>query len=271
VGDPLVDELLEARQDLEQLKQQFTENHPDVINAQARVDVLERQLAGRASGGEPADGEDSAAALAEGNTYSMALRNELENLKLDIQRLEIEEVRLREDIADIEDKVEAAFNRQQELTQLTRDYENFEQYYRTLLDNKLNTRLSSRVLRTHSANQYEILDPPRVPRHPYEPDPIRIVLFGICGGLMLGALFAAGLELSNDAFFSAESLEQSMDLPVLATIPVLLDERDIRRRKRRLFFAVGAAVLVLAMLVAFNIFVFDLVGMLRGFLNSVIQ
>lgn len=271
VGDPLVDELLEARQNLDQLKLQYTENHPDVINAQARVDRLERQLEERAAGDAPTAGDEAGSVLAEGNTYSMALRNELENLRQEIQLLEAEEVRLREEIADIEEKVEAAFSRQQELTKLTRDYENFEQYYRTLLDNKLNTRLSSRVLRTHSANQYEILDPPRVPRHPYEPDPIRILLLGIVGGLMVGALLTAGLELRNEAFFSTESLEESVGMPVLATIPVLLDARDLSRRKRRVLFLLGAVVAVAAVLVTFNFLVFDLVGMLRVFLNSVIQ
>ncbi len=122
------------------------------------------------------------------SSYNLALRSELDNVKLTIQRLEEEELRLRQEIERIEGRVEAAFDRQQELTQLTRDYENLEEYYRTLLDRKLNTRLSSKVLRTHSANQYEVLDPPRVPRHPYDPDPIRIILLGIGCGLAVGVL-----------------------------------------------------------------------------------
>ncbi len=41
VGDPLIDDLLQARQELEDLKQRYTDNHPDVINAQARITMLE--------------------------------------------------------------------------------------------------------------------------------------------------------------------------------------------------------------------------------------
>jgi polysaccharide chain length determinant protein (PEP-CTERM system associated) len=271
MGDPLVDDVLQARQALEDLKQNYTANHPDVIRAQARLTMLERQLENRGAPAAETGGRTEDTALSTVDTYSLALRNELENVKLNIQRLEGEEIRLREDIGRIEGRVEAAFDRQQELTQLTRDYENLEEYYRTLVDSKLNTRLSSRVLRTHSANQYEVLDPPRVPLHPYEPDPIRIVLLGIGCGLALGVVLCAGLEFHNDAFFSAESLEENMKMTVLATIPVLLDKSFLRRRRRRMAMA-GIVVLLVVLAVGFiNLFVVDLVALLRDFLNSIIQ
>ncbi len=271
VGDPLIDELLQARRVLEDLKQQYTDNHPDVINAQARIAILEEQLENRAA----PDAEGRAAGndqpLAQANTYNLALRSELENVKLTIRRLEDEEVRRRQEIGRFEGRVEAAFDRQQELTQLTRDYENLEEYYRTLLDKKLNTRLSSRVLQTHSANQYEVLDPPRVPRYPYFPDPIIVLLIGIGCGLVIGSALIAGLELRNDAFFSSQLLEESMPLPVLATIPVLLDETEQRRRKRKIAYIISTACLVLLALCCVNLFLVDLVGILRDFLNFVIQ
>jgi len=270
VGDPLIDELLQARETLEELKQRYTDNHPDVINAQARIVILEEQLENRAAPATEGRASEGDQPLTQANAYTITLRSELENVKLTIRRLEDEEVRRRQEIGRIEGRVEAAFNRQQELTQLTRDYENLEEYYRTLLDRKLNTRLSSRVLRTHSANQYEVLDPPRVPRHPYSPDPIRILLLGIGCGLAIGCALIAGLELRNDAFFSSQLLEESMPYAVLATIPILLDETEQRQRKRKIVYIVSTVCLMVLALCCVNLFLVDMVGILRDFLNSVI-
>lgn len=270
VGDPLIDDVLQARQELADLKQRYTDNHPDMINIQARITMLEKQLENRTVPGVAGTtAEDQS--LPQVSTYNMALRSELTNVKLTIQRLEDEELRLRQEIERFEGRVEAAFSRQQELTQLTRDYENLEEYYRSLLDRKLDTRLSSKVLRTFSANQYEVLDPARVPRHPYDPDPIRIILLGIGCGLAVGVVLAAGLEMRKDAFFSSELLEESMQYPVLATIPVLHDQAEQRRRKRRMLVIVLAVCLAVVALCCVNLFLVDLVGVLRDFLNSVIQ
>jgi len=271
MGDPLMESLLTARRTLEELRQQYTDNHPDVLNTVARIEILERELEERVARDSEVGGDDADPVESRTNVYNMALQSELDNVKMNISRLEAEETRLRQEISNIEGRVEAAFSRQQELTQLTRDYENMEDYYRTLLDSKLNTRLSRRVLRTHSANQYEVLDPPRVPRHPFSPDPIKILLLGIGCGLVVGGALAVGLEFRTDVFFSANALEESTDLPVLATIPVLEDKAIEHRRKRRLAMG-GAALALLALgLVLVNLFLVDLVAALRDVFNSMIQ
>jgi len=62
-----------------------------------------------------------------------------------------------------------------------------------------------------------------------------------------------------------------MKIPVLATIPVLEDQELVRKRKRRLIMVVLAIVFVMLGLILVNIFMVDMVSMLRDFLNSVIR
>jgi len=266
----LIDDLLQARQELDDLKQRYTDNHPDVITIKARITMLETQLENRTASGVAATAAEDQS-LPQVSTYNIALRSELSNVLLTIQRLKDDELRLRQEIERYEDRVESAFSRQQELTQLTRDYENYEEYYQSLLDRQLDSRLSSKVLRTFSENQYEVLDPARLPRHPYDPDPIRIILLAIGCGLGVGVVLAAGLEFRNDAFFSSDVLEECMQYPVLATIPLFADPAAQGQQKRKIVVIVSVVILAILALCFINIFLVDLVAIIRDFLNTVIQ
>jgi len=59
----------------------------------------------------------------------------------------------------------------------------------------------------------------------------KIFLLVVAAGLGIGGGVAALLEFLDTSFRKAEDLEKAFDLPVLATLPVLIDRKQVLKRR----------------------------------------
>jgi hypothetical protein len=79
--------------------------------------------------------------------------------------------------------------------------------------------------------QFRILDPARLPEKPISPDMPKLFLvvlavsFGIGGGLIFL------LEYLNTSFRSPEDVESYLGFSVIATVPLIYDQKDKRIQK----------------------------------------
>jgi Mrp family chromosome partitioning ATPase len=102
---------------------------------------------------------------------------------------------------------------------LNRDYGNLKENYRSLLDKKLNARLSENLEKRQKGEQFRILDPANLPQKPESPDRLKIMLLAMALGCGLGVGSVVVLESFRPVFRRSDDVESLLHLRVLASIP----------------------------------------------------
>jgi len=149
-------------------------------------------------------------------------------------------------------------------TDLTKQYEK--------LKNDLEqARLSERLESRQKGSQFVIQDPANFPLSPAKPAKWAIALGGVVGGLFLGLVLAAAVDLLQQKIWTQFELEHLLGAAVLAEIPEILTESDEKlARKRRMRVAASFAVLA-AVHVSLLYFILMKQGFILRSLDPVLQ
>lgn len=238
-----VSQLDAARAELRRLELTRTPDHPDIRAAKRRVEALEKQVkeeAAVASGSRPV----SAAELARLNRLR-ELEAQILNLDRQISHKEATERQLHEEIRGYQARSEAVPLRESQLTALNRGYETLQQTYQGLLKKKEDSKIAENLERRRAGEQFNILDPAGLPERPFSPNRPLILLVGLAAGMALGATFAAVLEFRDRSLRSETDVHLTLQLPVLAVLPVLETvEEQARTRRLRLTASIAAGLLL---------------------------
>ncbi len=225
--------LPEMRERLKILRSRYTARHPDVIALEKAIEEREKL-----SGQEKT--QEKVGRLT-GNPALDALKFQLKSAELDISQMKEERKHLKEQIAKYQQRIENAPKREQELIDLTRDYENLKQTYDSLLQRKLEAEQAAALERRQQGAQFRIVDPAKVPERPVKPKlkkllPMVVVL---AFGGAIGLAFA--LDLLSPYFYDPDDVTKAFNLPVLACIPLLLTEQEQRARRRKEMLLLGTS------------------------------
>ena len=212
MGDPSVIQLSEFKKELQKMTGEFTDAYPDVISLKLQIQRLEEELAQRA---EPSHEPDIVAF----DPYLAELKNEQNELKLQIDQLTSQLKRTAASMADFEGRIERTPEREQEILGLERDYGNMQENYQHLHQKRINARISENLDKRQKGERFRILDPANLPTSPEGiPRPL-IPLGGLGVGVALGFGLAFLLDLVSPTFRRSTDVEVSLGFPLLATIP----------------------------------------------------
>lgn len=239
-----------ARARLEALKLQYTADHPDVRAQERTV----RDLEARAE--EEASRPPQPTGVARLSPAEVAAQRRIGELKAEIEAIDhqiaanqVEASNLKNRIAQYQAKADAAPTRNAELVELTRDYSTLQATYNDLLAKQQESKLAANLERRQIGEQFRILDPASLPEKPYN----RLLRIGVAaGGALLGLLLGLGLvallEYRDSSFRSEDEIVRILNLPVLALVPVLIQERERRLLHRK--DIVGSALAVVVVVVS---------------------
>ena len=235
-ANSLAARLAGAENNLDNLKLQYTEKHPDVVATQNLVDKLKEQLAKE---GPAASGAGISNPLYE-NVKIMVVQAETEIASL---RRSVEEAKR----ADQENQVlmDKAPRIEAELTDLDRDYGVLKANYEQLLARREAARISQAQEATNSKVQFRVIDPPRLPVIPSSPNRPLLYILSLAFGLGAGGGLAFLLASLNSSFASTNDLSSRMKLPVLGRVSMIrtaLDEMQRRKDNWRFGLASGSLV-----------------------------
>jgi uncharacterized protein involved in exopolysaccharide biosynthesis len=144
---------------------------------------------------------------------------------LEAERLRGEEKKLKEEIILYQKRIEDTPKLEQELSLLNRDYDLLKTTYNSLKDKKMQSQMAENLEKKQQGEQFKILDPARYPEKPVKPDRDRILMMGAFIGLAAGLGLAWFRENLDQSFHSEEELQVDLGLPILATLPNMMDER----------------------------------------------
>jgi capsular exopolysaccharide synthesis family protein len=182
------------------------ENHPDVLAANARVDVTRTALFSEVKGIQGAVSRDLSVAEHESAGLS-SLYEEAKKKALDLNLMEIEYNRLR------------------------RTKENNEKLYGMLLERTKEADLT-RMMRV---NNVTVVDTPLLPERPVRPRVLVNLSIGALLGFILGAIAALTRALLDRTVKTPADVEQDLELPFLGLMPVISasGHGDGKSRRRR--------------------------------------
>jgi polysaccharide biosynthesis transport protein len=220
----------QLRDELAELRGRYTDRHPDVIRKReevARMEEMEREK-------PPAPSAEEEIEISEAEPTPRVdpiLRGQLQEVEGEIRSLKAERQRILEDIGMVQARLETTPRVEQDLLSLTRDYDNLQRSYDSLLDKRINARLAENLEARQQSEQFTILERAIPPKAPSGPNQLLVLAVGLAVGSFLGTLFALLRDRTDPTYTDAETLQESFPgVPLLATIPVFSGAAGARRK-----------------------------------------
>ncbi len=129
-------------------------------------------------------------------------------------------------VAALQSRIEQLPVREQEMAELTRDYEESKSNYKSLLDKKLAATMATDMEHRQEGERFTLLDPPRVPEKPISPRTRQLGL-GCIVSLVLGLALPIAAETKKNALLGEWELPEGV--PVLGRVPYIEPPRRTRR------------------------------------------
>lgn len=249
VQDPRV-RLARLREELAQLRATFTDRYPDVQRLQGEIVTLEREIAATPAPAASGPGAPPGGVNPSANPAVMRIRQAFGEADAEVKALKADDKLLRASIALYEERIANAPRREQELQEVSRDYETTRTLHDTLTKRYGEAQLAGSMEQRQKSEQFRILDPAVPALKPAAPKRTRLLAMGfaLAVGLAVGAVVLG--ERFDTSFHTLDGLRAFTTAPVLASIPRLDTAADRRRGRGR--FALGslATLVGLALLAA---------------------
>ena len=232
---------------LKHLKTRYTDKHPDIIRLEKRIADLENE-----------------AEIPQGNTQSS-------NIKKEIKSLESEIKDLMKQISFYENLLNNTPKREQELKVLRDNYDSIFETYNSHLASKQKAEFAISMEKKQQKEQFQILDRAKLPEKHSEPDMIMLFLICIAAGLGVGGGLAYVLEYLDTSIRKPADIEFSLGIPVLSTIPIIYQPKDIRKKRFNQLLSFTSIIALSFLFISFSMLVFigedRIVGLVEKFIS----
>jgi len=238
----------------------YTPEHPDVISKDAEIAKTKALLAqAKALVAKSAPQKKSTPVVSPSRRDAAPIaqvRSQLEGNRIEIENLTKDANRMKEKIAQYQERLNNTPIREQQLAGMLRDYDLLKQSYTDLLKKQTESGLAMSLEKHQEGQQFRVVDPPSLPTLPSSPKRLKISLGGAAGGLGLGLGLAFLLEMTQGSFYSEKRLRDRLKIPLVVGIPVLLTRREARRRtwKGAVEWVAGFAMLLIMLAAEFYVY-----------------
>src|SRR5580704_3137227 len=223
-------DLGQLRTQLTDLRGSYTDKYPDVRRVEDQISQDEAQkekLESQRSATEASKGPNSGpstyhlTSLAELQQMSpiLQIQSQAASNKKEIEDLQAESKDLQTRIAQIQDLLSRMPLREQQLAELSRDYDQSKTIYQGLLAKAGESEMATDLETSGQSGQFVILNPPNEPSHPAQPNWFTFSLIGLGVGAALGLALAALSELGDDKIYDTKALKGMLPATTLTRIP----------------------------------------------------
>lgn len=253
--------LEEDRAKLAEMQKHYSDKWPDVVALKKRIQEEETREAKDALAGTGVESQKvnipvpapppslavpkpaTTAAAPPPRHFNPVIQGQLEALDVEIGKHRQEVERLSKMIAGYQARVEQIPVRQQEVMDLSRDYDMTRQHYGQLETQALSAETATQLEYRQKGEKFVVLDPAVAPEKPSKPDRPLLNLAGAMLGLILGVAVALLPEFIGMTIIGPQDIESTSNLTILETIPVIMTHSDRIARKRRVLIGMASAAL----------------------------
>ncbi len=221
-------ELEHLRAELADLSSRYTMQHPDVRKVEEQIARTEKMQQAGTGTTAASLRPRPLPPLMEGESQLKANELEIANRQHAIGSLE-------KRISDYQSRLNRTPVREQQLADISRDYEQSSINYESLLSKKNQSVLSSNLEKRQQGEHFRMIDPPSLPVKPYSPDRVRLSCLGLVVGMLLAGGVTAAAETLDDRIHDESNFKRLIPAEVLIEVPPLPTAAELSRGRRRLW------------------------------------
>lgn len=249
--NPEIDDRIQAiNKNLDLLRLQYTEDHPDIVSAKRLLSQLQARKA------EDAKTHKSDNDLTAASPVLQQLKISLSTAEARVasMRARVDEFGYRQ--SKLRAQSLAAPEIESQLAQLNRDYLINKENYEKLVASRDSAKLSGDLTNTTEMMTFKVVDPPTAPFKPVGPNRIGIMSLVFLAAVVFGAAAAVGLSKIRPTFLSHNDLLEITGLPILGTVSMNWTESEKLRQKKSLFGLAGSTLVLVLFFVGSLTFVY---------------
>jgi len=249
-------QLSKLRSQLANLSSQYTDQYPDIRSLKIEIAKTEKMRIERAAelknnksnaAGQPDKGAVTTDPAEEAQNAAISqLQSQLQANKAELANRQAAIAQLQGKISDYQSRLNDEPVREQQLADLTRDYDQSKANYDNLLKKEIDSKMATSMEQMQKGERFRMIDPPSLPLKPASPDRLKLSGIGLGLGLALGVVTAGALEFIDDRLHSEKQLKTLLPMKVISEIPEVLTAPDEQMHKRRVWltWAMTAVTLV---------------------------
>ena len=234
ISTPEIDARIDAqKRQLDGLLQRFTEQHPDVVNTRRLIQELETakrkelQELRKTALANPASASANSLVYQELNRLLATSEVQVAALRARVGEYEVRFARARE-LMKTAPQIEA------ELAQLNRDYDINKKNYNDLVTRRESAAMSGDLDNATGMADFRLIDPPRASPQPVAPNRLLLMPLALLAALGAGLVVAFAASQLRAVFYDARSLKQTLGLPLLGVVTLVMDEASVLKQKLEL-------------------------------------
>jgi succinoglycan biosynthesis transport protein ExoP len=258
VGLPAIDQQLQKlRSQLADLSSRYTDNHPDVRKVKEEIGrtekLREQLLASLKSRAESTDIADVSTGIGSDTSQASLLapiQGQLRSNQLEIANREKSILELKAKVESYQARLNQEPIREQQLTDLTRGYDQSKANYDDLLKKKNESKMATSMELLQQGERFRVVDPPSLPQKPEFPNRLKFCGIGLGVGLALGVVVAGAFEFMDDRLHSAKEIRKLLPAEVIGEIPAIENLGDTRRTRQTFWLGWTTAIIVVGIILA---------------------
>jgi succinoglycan biosynthesis transport protein ExoP len=240
-------QLSEAKAKLASAQEKYSDDHPDVVRLKREIESLEKQV--QADADSPAEQAERTHA---DNPVYIQVKGQLDAVGVDRESAVKKRDELRVKYDEYEKRMALSPDVERQYREMSRDLESAQFKYQEILSKQTEAQVSQNLETERKGEKFTLIEPPQPPEKPISPDRKLIVIVGLLLSLAMGFGAVVAQESFDGSVRGPADIRQLLQVPALASIPIIVTEADRKRRRRINRFSWGggaAAVLVAAVLV----------------------
>lgn len=232
-NDPLKAKLTALQKRQQELGLVYTENHPEVIETNNQIASVKEQL------------QSGSAKVVLTDVPSF----EIERISMELNSLRDTENNLKRFTASKRTLLRSIPAARTGLDELEREKNSQKSLYEQLMTRYGQSEVSKQVEVQDKATTFRIVDPAILPTRPYSPQRVKMILFGIIGGLVASFGFLVLRDHLDKSVRNVESLK-SLGVAVLAVVPTIENTIELEAARRRDYWFYGIATVCFLLILA---------------------
>jgi polysaccharide biosynthesis transport protein len=255
VGLPAVNsELDRLRAQLADLGSHYTDRHPDMRRLKQQIadteKMRDRILASLKAKDDAqpdpnnASANIEASAMRDASSPMVQLQGQVQSNRVEIANRERAVSDLKARVLEYQSRLNHEPMREQQLSDLTRGYDQSKANYDDLLKKKNESAMATSMELLQQGERFRVIDPPSLPAKPDFPNRLKFCGIGLGFGLAFGLAVAAASEMIDDKIYEEKELKKLLPVAVLAEIPSVGASDDVESARRRLWLGWATAAFV---------------------------
>jgi uncharacterized protein involved in exopolysaccharide biosynthesis len=232
-------QLSEARAQLAAAHEKYSAEHPDVIRLQHTVDRLEK-----AAAEEDAAGLHRIEANHADNPVYIQVKGQLDALAVD----RVSAIQKRDELHAKFDQYERRMAQSPEVERqfrtMARDLESAQFKYQEILSKQTEAQVSQNLETERKGERFTLIEPPQPPEKPISPNRKLILIVGLLLSVALGAVAVVARDSFDASVRGPTDIRMLLQVPALASIPIIVTERDRARSRRLTALCLGGSMVV---------------------------